>query len=568
MKIRHIKIENFRGIKLLDSKLDGNFICLIGHGDNCKSTFLSAIEFTLSSRWNLNFDDSDFFNQNVENPISITITLCEWNSTDLNIKKFFTEAKFGQFIGGIDTNGPTPEPIHPEELQSITINLKVEKDLEPKWLVLKGTESKPISSGERGIFGLGRIDTYLDNNFTWSKNSLLTRLSTGTNDNLHSILNDIARNVRDIEHNLENCDATATTVKTESNKFGVRLNTLKPKVDIQKISLASGSLALHQENVPLRSLGTGSKKLISCSMQMKINDGNSITLIDELELGLEPHRIRGLIKNLKNTNQQVITTSHSPVVLRELIVANNELYVCHRLREGTQAGLLEVKSLSTVPNSQGPLRSNAEAFLGKKIIVCEGVTEVGILRALDELCSVGPNIPVWTLNTAYFNAGGIGNVKREAIALKKLGYEVSIFCDDDTPTAFTPTDVTELNALNIKTFIWETGNSVEKQLLKNLKWDKLEELLNSVESINPQKPKTVTIGEVRLRDTTLTTDITTWIESPALRNNIALAAGAGTPWFKRMDQAEVVFKTCIPNLMNGSAMETRFTEIWTWIQNA
>src|SRR3954462_975409 len=44
----------------------------------------------------------------------------------------------------------------------------------------------------------------------------------------------------------------------------------------------------------------------------------NISLIDEIELGLEPHRIRGLLFKLKKTPQQIFTTTHSPVVVREL----------------------------------------------------------------------------------------------------------------------------------------------------------------------------------------------------------------------------------------------------------
>ena len=69
-------------------------------------------------------------------------------------------------------------------------------------------------------------------------------------------------------------------------------------------------------------------------MQMKLSGGKNISLIDELEVGLEPHRIRGLIYRLRNSGQQIFATTHSPVVIRELIVGDNELYVCKRQRGG------------------------------------------------------------------------------------------------------------------------------------------------------------------------------------------------------------------------------------------
>lgn len=405
MKIRYIEIENFRGIKKLATKLSGNFTCLIGPGDSGKSSIIAALDYALSTKWNITIEGSDFFNQEIDKSISISITLSEWDTTNPEVRKFFSESRFGQYIGGLGPNGPEPEPAAgiPE---CITVLFQVDKSLEPKWYIKKEYDLKALSASERAIFGIGKIGTHLDNNFTWGRNTLLTRLST-QDDNVNAILANIARGLKGTPLTLTGCENTAKSIKTESEKFGVKVTEIVPKLDLQKLSFAAGTLALHHEEIPLRNLGTGSKKLISCAMQLKLHDGRNITLIDELELGLEPHRIRGLLRNLKATQQQVITTTHSAVVLRELTVTENELYVCRIDANGN----LEIKSLADVPGCQGPIRSNAEAFLGKKVIVCEGQTEVGCLRALDSYQLTLGRIPVWTLNTAYFNAAGAGNIR-------------------------------------------------------------------------------------------------------------------------------------------------------------
>ncbi|MCK1712958.1 ATP-binding protein [Bradyrhizobium sp. 143] len=92
------------------------------------------------------------------------------------------------------------------------------------------------------------------------------------------------------------------------------------------------------------------------------------SLIDEIELGLEPHRIRGLLFKLKSSQQQVFATTHSAAVIRELDATRDELWVCKR----DSAGIVTLKSIGTVPGIQGPLRSNAESFLGNRIVACEG----------------------------------------------------------------------------------------------------------------------------------------------------------------------------------------------------
>ena len=61
MQVRHANISNFRGIRNLDWHVPAGFVCIIGRGDSCKTTFLDAVELALSPNGSANFDDSDFF---------------------------------------------------------------------------------------------------------------------------------------------------------------------------------------------------------------------------------------------------------------------------------------------------------------------------------------------------------------------------------------------------------------------------------------------------------------------------------------------------------------------------
>ncbi len=71
MRIRQIEIRNFRGIKSRSWHVKGNFCCIIGPGDTCKTTILTALDYTLSPRTFLSFEDSDFFNRDVDQQIVI-----------------------------------------------------------------------------------------------------------------------------------------------------------------------------------------------------------------------------------------------------------------------------------------------------------------------------------------------------------------------------------------------------------------------------------------------------------------------------------------------------------------
>ena len=73
LRICHIEIRNFRGIRTLSWHVKGDFNCIIGAGDTCKTTILAALDYALSPRTAISFDDSDFFGQNVEQDSSSTV---------------------------------------------------------------------------------------------------------------------------------------------------------------------------------------------------------------------------------------------------------------------------------------------------------------------------------------------------------------------------------------------------------------------------------------------------------------------------------------------------------------
>lgn len=564
MKIRYLEIENFRGIKKLSSKISGDFICLIGPGDSCKSTILSAIEYALSPRWALNFDDSDFYAQDTSNPIRISVTLSDFNLTDEPIKKFLQESRFGQYQCGLNDDGPIPEPQN--GIAAITVVLTVDDALEPKWVIARGDDEQNIPHMQRAIFGLSRIGTHLDANFSWHNNSLLDRVAGNQKENFKSNFAKLMRELKGKDLGLsQSAEDVAGNIKTEATKFGVNITDLTPKLDIQKLTFTSGFLTLHQHDIPLRRLGDGSKKLISCAMQMLLNQGKNISLIDELEIGLEPHRIRGLINNLRQSLHQVIITTHSPVVIRELKVKDNELYVC----KCGQGGLVSITSLNEVPDSQAPLRSNAEAFLGRNIIVCEGPTEIGCLRALDQFKANEGETPVWSLETSYFNSGGIGSLKKQSEMLKSAGYNVLAFCDNDTPD-FNQDDVQELQSKGIKVVCWDEGNSIEQQLFSDIPWEPLITLLKELPNIQAGLSHESIINKVKskLGVEQLPFEYGDWTDSVEIRRAIAKASTIkDKSWFKRIDLAEEVFLRILPKLPETSVMRQKLEALWSWIQN-
>ena len=574
MKIRHIEISNFRGIRSLSWRVRRDFNCLIGAGDACKSTILTALDYALSPRPYLSFGDSDFFDLDIEQDIVIQVTLADWDERRPEIREFFQEKNFAQFKCGLCDGGPLPEPLSDDEA-AVSVSLRVDKSLEPRWSVAKGPEEredadrKPISHRSRSVLGMSRLDVLSDYHFTWGRNSILTRLSGEARGDLSEVLSQLNREIRqiDISDRIAGYRDVAEAVRKESSGSGVGLTDLSPKIDIpRRQSMDTGVLSLHEGDVPVSSKGSGSKKLVAVAMQMKLQGGKNISLIDEIETGLEPHRIRGLLQRLKNSEQQVFATTHSPVVVRELAAAN--LYVCCRDDEGR----VDVESLGTVDGIQGPLRTNAEAFLGRKIVVCEGATEIGCLRAYDTYRFGEGGSPVWSLATSYFDSGGAGKIESTCRQLDELGYKTAVVCDNDAPRQISEDTVTQLRETGIHVCQWEKDNSIEKQLFQDIPWENIPELLSVIADAHDTLELDTITDRVRknpgVKDLKLSNDPAGWPESESLvLRNVMGNLAHEDKWIKRIGRAEEVFEFALPLLPDGTVFKKRLDEFWKWIQN-
>ncbi len=297
MKIRHISIKNYRGIKQLDWKVNGDFVCFIGAGDSTKSTILDAIEAALTPRWNYVFEDTDFYNLDVSQPINITLTIGQLPDSLLS------EQKYGLFLRGWSAHADLhDEPTEEDELV-LSVSLQVGKDLEPKWLIINDhlQDEKRISAPDRAVLCVSRLGSYTNRHLSWSLGSALSAM-TGDNVKLNELMADVARKIRkEIDvHSLEGITKVVNQAKKLGECLGVvPKNKINALLDIKKTSIRESGVTLHDGNVPLRLSGTGTQRLMGLALQMGLQEKGAVNLIDEIEYGLEPHRICQVLSLLK-----------------------------------------------------------------------------------------------------------------------------------------------------------------------------------------------------------------------------------------------------------------------------
>lgn len=543
MKIRRIEILNFRGIKSLDWKLpDQQVFCLIGKGDSAKTTILEAIRCVFSPQWNLPFNDADFHLCSTDEAIRIEVVIGDLPD------EFCSEQKYGVHLRGWDKAASTLHD-EPEDADELVLSacLTVAKDLEPKWKIItaRTPDGVDFRSADRAKVNVGLIGSYSEKQLTWAAGTALARITES--DNLNESLVDATRAARNSLDGqravaLKNFDAAAAKSETVAKKLGVPVDaSFKAHLDLASISIRVGGLTLHDGDMPLRQLGLGSRRMLLCGIQKENLDAQHITLFDELELGLEPHRISRLIKHIKSdaTGQYFLTT-HSPSVLRELTVA--ELYVVQKLADKVDVVSTSGKNLDGL-NIQGYVRSSAEAFLSMKVVVCEGATEVGFLRGLDNYWVDSGLNPMSYMGAVLLDGHGASKVKGLASGFKALRYDVCAVADGDAPKDFSPQDAEDLVKEGVEVLMWSDQLALEQRAMLDLPWASVLASVQLAEKLGFPVHENVRskLGAV------LDQDITKWADAPQLRKAIGDAAKAkASPWFKSVTDAEAWFETIRP----------------------
>ena len=529
MRVYQVVMRNFRGIRELDWTVGGPICCLVGPGDSCKSTILDAIELVLSPRYRLYLDDTDFYNLDVDKQIVIEATAGPVP------EPLMKESRFGMCLRGWSSE----DGLHDEPdglIPVLTVRLAVGASLEPAWTVVTDREpdGRRISAADRAHFGVVGIGNAPEWQLGWRRGSILSRI-TGTVASLPEILARASRAARqslsEQGEELEELQKAATRAQELGAEYGVSSHdSYRPGLDVQSATIREGGMSLHDGDVPLRRAGLGTRRLLTLSLQRGEEFGHGITLIDEVEHGLEPHRVRQLVSKLAEATgespeagngEQIIMATHSSVVVEQLDASKLSV-VRNTAGKVTVAGV--PKRLQRV------VRKASEAMLSKRILVCEGKTEPGLVLGLDRHWSNEGLTPLATCGVAMVPGGGKDSAPRDALDLVDLGYETAYFGDTDYPTN---PPLGKLEEVGVKVFVWAGVTATEDRLFADLPWVGVMQLLEYAEEMHGSDRVRNALMDVN-EDLILADDLQKSLESPQFRDALA-SASKTRAWFKRID---------------------------------
>ena len=471
-RIHQLKINHFRGIEHFEQCFDDtNLIILIGRGDSGKSTILKAISLVLSPAWNNTFADTDFYNLDTTKPIEIEVSLrCVPD-------KLLSDAKYGLYkrllVNGeiIDEISKSGEEPFAQEEDILTIKLVVDDTLQPKWYVDREQDIE-ISHRDRALLDMFMIADYADNHFSYNKLSPLYALLKKGLDAPDTIEKKLVAVVRQAYQSIasnvsfQEFEKVATEIKQEALNLGIEFDDLKTSLEYKGNAYTESNITLHDgQNRPLGMYGKGSKRLLSMAIQLALAKTGGIVLIDEIEQGLEPDRIRTIINKLSQVAPgQVIITTHS----RDVVVESKSETIYLMSKEANSLYQFESEL-------QGLLRSQPEAFFARRVILCEGATEYGIIRALDHYLQREGKLGLSARSIAVVDSKGGDNFYRYAIWLSTKGFDVITFNDDDNKSILSSKE--EAISAGVRMAICDAGNALEQQLFNDASWSIIIELV-------------------------------------------------------------------------------------------
>jgi putative ATP-dependent endonuclease of OLD family len=442
--IYQLTIERFRGIKSLKWAPATGVNVLLGGGDVGKTTVLDAIGLLFSPTNGIAVSDTDYNGRKDEDGFLIEAVVSLPSAAGINQ---LTKPAWPWVWNGSEALIPdhkedgTPSG---EEVYRLRVSGTAELELSYEIVQPNGTtDSFPVSL--RRLIGLVRLsgDDRNDRDLRLVQGSALDRLLSdkGMRSRMAS---ELAKS--DIRSKL--ADEARTALEGLDDVFKARQ--LPNGLDIaitggQGASIASmvGLTAKKDEvQLPLSNWGAGTRRLSALAIAEQLQNGAPITLVDEVERGLEPYRQRVLMEKLQDGKSQTFITTHSPAA----ISAASKASLWHMDYSST-IGQLDGKKVALLREY------DPEAFLARLTIVAEGATEVGFTSALLER-AIGASLKSTGIHVA--DGGGHDTTIEVLEALSGAGLRFGGFADDEGrhPTRWAALQ-TKLGGL---LFRWKAGD--------------------------------------------------------------------------------------------------------------
>ena len=371
--IYRLKIERFRGIQSLLWHPQLGLNVILGGGDTGKSTILDAIGLLLSPTNPPTIPNTDYYGRDVANGFLIEAVMAMPPTSGIDFQ--FSPSWPWEWDGS-DAVVPSAEGDAAADAQAVyRVRVRATEDLELFHEIVQPDGTPVIFSVTlRRALGLVRLagDDRNDRDLRLVQGSALDRLLSDKSLRSRMASNigkdDVAEHLLpDRQSVLSALDASFARERLPS---GLSLSVTGGQ-GMSITSMIGLTASRHGVQLPLSSWGAGTRRLSGIAIAEQNQDYVPVTIVDEVERGLEPYRQRLLIQRLQGRQQQAFVTTHSPFVISSASGAAF-WYIDHKAAIGPLDGRKIAFARTKDP----------AVFLSRLSVIAEGATELGFVTSL------------------------------------------------------------------------------------------------------------------------------------------------------------------------------------------
>ena len=442
MKLKYVKIENFRAIKNSTIRLH-ELTAVVGENDSGKTAVLRA----LNCFFNFEYEEHDF--QNGVHQFALrTITKITLVFSEVPDKPEYHEY--------IDTNGE----------MHIRFTYNYSKSTPGRRLVcdVNGT-SKPLDASFIDVLKQDIDYVYIPANrsskdIEWSERSIFSRLVTRYIENYTKNRDTLSQKAitagdRIIEQVLRRLSVDLTELNMYDDVGQYRIN-YRQAIDYH-IFLDKLGLDIFNpdssKSLPVSEYGSGIKSLTVIALHRMFANLNNVSIIlgiEEPETNLHPQAQRMLINSLKNSRQscetQAIFATHSTVIVDAL--NHDDIVLVRKVKDETRGFHSEARQLAETFWEDHKIQElkhynffryrNSDFFFARFVILTESITDAQVIEHMLQKDSADKLFYV-----SIVNLDGVKNIRYPFFLLHDLGIPFCAVVDKDF---FTPYKNAKLDA--------------------------------------------------------------------------------------------------------------------------
>lgn len=240
------------------------------------------------------------------------------------------------------------------------------------------------------------------------------------------------------------------------------------------------SMSQDQRAVPFQHVGTGTLNVLVLALLSFIAEAkrdNVIFAMEEPEIALPPHTQRRIASYLLSDTTQCFVSSHSPYIIERFEPA--QITILQRDSEGiiSSRDVASATALSSRMYKRHARRGLAEAMLGTGVIAGEGLTEKNVLSTVSAMMEADErNYPLDLSGVTIFSVDGDGSLPHFGLFFKELGIRTYAFYDKKERTAGEARSFTEAFDVPNETVYNGIEDLLVKETPSDRQWQFLSEL--------------------------------------------------------------------------------------------